>query len=86
MEKKLALLLVTAFLMVCSVSNAQIGVNRKGKVLNYNWWGFVYVNHIDDNRKNVFKIPVFLDGTKYVKIKILELKYDMFNDVWLRKG
>ena len=85
MEKKLALLLVTAFLMVCSVSNAQIGVSRKGELLNYNWWGAVYINHFDDDSKNVFKIPVFLDGTKYVKIKILELKYDMFNDGWLRK-
>lgn len=90
MEKKLALLFASAFLMVCSVANAQIGVNRKGKLLNYNWWTWAFgAYHINDYKSeeshgDIFKIPIFLNGTKSVNIIITEIKYDMFYDVWVR--
>ena len=90
MEKRRALLFImVTYIMACPVANAQIGVTQKGVVLCYSWSPYKYSYSSDFDvffRYDEYnKIPVYLVGTKSVKIRYYSLHYDRITDTWERE-
>lgn len=89
MGKKIVLFIMVTYIMACPVANAQIGVTQKGVVLCYHWW---FPDYSSSSDFDVFfrgsfaydKIPVYLDGTKSVKLRYYPLSYDRVTDTWER--